>query len=295
MKIFLVYNPVAGSGKGKIIGETLVDLLNKKDFEIDIHKTLGRDDLMSSIKEKASGVDRVFVCGGDGTFRDTIEAMQMIGWPCPIGLFPAGSGNDFAKTLGIESSTEDLLETYIQAKELNVYSAKCNENSFINVFGVGIDTDILLRRLSLKRYLGGSLCYLVSSLISIFVYKPKEYKLTIDGTVHTGRYYIVTACNGKFFGGGMKIGPKADLEDKKFHILALKKVGKLKLIKAFKNIYAGKHLELDYVESYTGNNLKIEFSDIDEPINIDGDIIRDGKVYVRKSVNKDVRLLSPNR
>lgn len=292
MKILVIYNPVAGSGKGKRIAKEAISELKASKAELIIHESKSKEDLIKNVRENSRKVDKVIVMGGDGTFRDVAFALEQEDWPCPLGIVPAGSGNDFAKAIGVSGEAREIIQAYLNTGERTVYGVDCNDKFLLNVFGVGIDTDILMRRNKIGKYLSGSLCYMVSALSSIVSYKPKNYRIKIDGKSHEGKYYIIAACNGNYFGGGMMIAPKANINEKKLQVMALKKVSRFKLIRAFIKIYSGKHLELDYVDSYMADEVLIDFDGKEQSVNLDGDIVLEKGVRIRKKAAKSIRLLN---
>lgn len=293
MSILIACNPKSGSGEGIVVGKKLLDHLKSLSYQVDFLQSESKEHLQSALIESACKYDLIFICGGDGTFRDSIAAIQDSNYDVPLALVPAGSGNDFAKSFGIKGELSDLAETYLKSKESLVQVTKCNEESFINVFGVGIDTAILERRLTFKR-LKGSLAYLCASLITLFRYRPRLYRITLDNEVLEDRYYIITVCSGKYFGGGMMIAPDADIYSNYFQVVMMRKSGLFQLLNAFINIYKGTHVKLPYVQSYFSGTVKIELLDGEEYYNLDGDIFTEKTaLYIRKDDRRLIRLKKP--
>lgn len=293
MRILLAYNPNSGSGAGKRVASELMSYLNAKGLSVNSFESKSREDLQESLQKMAKDYSLAFICGGDGTFRDAIEAIQNSGQPLPLGLIPAGSGNDFLRSIGKNFSLPDLVDYYLASDLLKVYACRCNEKVFINVFGVGIDTAILKRRMSFKK-IKGVLSYFLSTLITLFSYQPRKYRITLDDMVLEDRYYIVTVCNGKYFGGGMQIAPSGDPESEYFQVVMMKKANLFKLIFAFTKIYKGKHTGLSYVDSFFSKSVKIELLSGEEYYNIDGDIYPESKMIdLRKTKDPSVLLKNP--
>lgn len=290
--MLVIYNPSAGNSEGARVGKLVEQELRNKGVDYTCHASQCRDDLINFIENNALLYNKIVVIGGDGTIRDAITAMNNINWPCPIGIIPAGSGNDLARFLGTNKDPIKLINSYLATdKERKIYGACCNDKNFINVLGAGINTSILQKRNVLKRIFGRSLSYLVASLVSMLFYQPKNYELIVDGVRHEGKYYIITVCNGKYFGAGMKIFPDADLESDKLAIVALKKVSKIKLIKAFSKIYKGEHIKLDYVDYYLAKEIGIKFEEKEECVDLDGDLFEAQELKITKTETKAIRIL----
>ncbi len=293
MKVLLIFNPISGSGKGKKVALEIYEHIKNKNIKIDLIETESKQDLQNSLLESAKDYSLVLVCGGDGTFRDAMETMVSIDSPCPVGLIPAGSGNDFGKAFGIKNKSKELVDIYLESEETNVYGVNYNNSYLINVFGVGIDVAILKKRESVK-YLKGAFAYFIAALITLFTYKTKEYRVKLDNEIIEGKFFIVSVCNGQYIGGGMRIGPNADMNSNEFEIIMMRKTSRFKLLKGFANIYKGKHVDLPYIDSYKSKTVCIEFIEEGEDMNVDGDVYyEENKVYLVKDQEASLRLKKP--
>ncbi len=290
MNTLIICNPVSGKGNGLKTALEVKEYLIEKQIETKLIKSFSKSDLQELVEDNCSNYDLIFACGGDGTFRDVMEVMQNGNWNSPLALIPGGSGNDFIKSLGTNLNIKDLVDYYLKSDEISVYTSRVNDLFMLNVLGVGIDTDIVSKTIFLKRFFGGGISYLLASLISIFFYKAKHYKIILDDKVISGEFYIIAICNGKYFGGGMKIAPNADIHEKKLSVMLLRKVNLFKIIKALSLIYSGKHIELDYVEEYFSEKVEIEISGKSEKIDLDGDLFEVSGIVVSKEKNKSMRL-----
>lgn len=290
--MLVIYNPCAGNAEGARVGKIVEDELNRKKVDYTSHVSKDRQELIDFIKLNALLYNKIIIIGGDGTIRDAIAAMNEVNWPCPLGIIPAGSGNDLARFLGKDIDPVNLINRYLVAEDEElIYGAYCNEKSFINVLGAGINTSILNTRNVLKKVFGRKLSYPISSLIAMLFYRPKYYELEIDGKNLNGKYYIITVCNGKYFGAGMKISPEADLQSDKLSLIALRNVNKIKLIKAFMKIYKGEHVTLDYVDYHRAKEIRINFASDGEYVDLDGDLFSAKELVVRKTPEKSIRIL----
>lgn len=290
--MLVIYNPSSGNSEGARVGKIVEDELNRRKVDYTSHASKDRQELIEFIKLNALLYNKIIIIGGDGTIRDAISAMNEVNWPCPLGIIPAGSGNDLARFLGKDMDPVTLINRYLIAEDEElIYGAYCNDKSFINVLGAGINTSILNTRNVLKKFFGKKLSYPISSLIAMIFYRPKYYELTIDGRELNGKYYIITVCNGKYFGAGMKISPESDLQSDKLSLIALKNVNKIKLIKAFMKIYKGEHVNLDYVDYHQAKEIKMNFELDGEYVDLDGDLFSVKEVVVRKTPEKSIRIL----
>ncbi len=289
-KVLVVYNPVSGAGKGKKIAQELLKYLKTKELDIFVIESNNKKNLQESMKNIDQDYELIFVCGGDGTFRDVMETMNKCDWHTPLALIPAGSGNDFIKSLEIKGEMQVLVDKYLNSKEKKVYNAFCNDLYLINIFGIGIDTEIVKKSVIIKKYIKGGLSYALATLATLLTYKPKKYQIKLDDKEIEKEIYIMVVCNGKYFGGGMKIAPNADVNLEELEVVILNKVSKIQLLKAFFRIYKGTHIDLPYVESYKCKKVEIECLSGKESINVDGDLFCEKNIIIKKDKPAKIRL-----
>jgi diacylglycerol kinase (ATP) len=184
-----------------------------------------------------------------------------------VDLVPTGSGNDFAKTLGIGSEQTALL-TWQQfcaegknVREIDlgvIRSANGEEISFCCVAGVGMDADANARAnrmsIGLKRT-GG---YLLAALQALVAFKPVEMRLTTDEREIRQEAFFLAVGNAHRYGGGMKVTPRAIPDDGLLDICLVNKMNKLKLLCWMPTIFFGAHLRLKQVEYFQAAQLRIE-------------------------------------
>ncbi len=291
MSILLIYNPTSGKGKSIRVVSEVVSHLKELKKEHVVYESKSRKNLIKYVEENIEKYETIFGVGGDGTIRDIVFAMQKIKSKVPLGVIPAGSGNDLIKSLEHEEDIKGLVNKYLSSKASSIYSCTCNQDTFINIAGIGIDVDILKRRLNLKKYFSGSLCYALAALQGLIAYKPKSYRITLDDRTIEGTFYIVAIANGKYLGGGMKISPNANLKDKKLNIIVLRKVNKIKLLRAFSKIYSGKHVDLPYIDEYFSEKIEIDFLGRKEYINYDGDLLEGHNLIAEKNIDRNINVL----
>jgi len=221
-------------------------LFNPKAKSSNIHKALKRfkasrkgfDDtyidltVTNNIESYVKGEESIFLIGGDGTLNHLLNQEAIENWTQPIFLEPAGTGNDFFRSLKQQKSLETSLMN-ISFNDLN--------RTYINGMGIGIDGYIGLRVNRHKKKT--SFTYFLETIKALIHYKPSPCEMVIDGTHHKfEKTYLVVACNGMYFGGGMKIAPNAKIDDDHLDVLVVHNISRIKILLIFLSIYVGKHL-----------------------------------------------------
>ncbi len=159
----------------------------------------------------ASGIDRIVVCGGDGTVGRVVRGVMAVPrTKIPLGILPGGTGNDFARSLGVvaedperalEVATGDFL------KELDV--AWAGDAPFINAITVGFGAEATRDTPPVLKRLVKGLSYSLMTTWKAFVADPFELSLEGGGFTWRGRAISLTICNGAFVGGGVRAGVEA--------------------------------------------------------------------------------------
>ncbi len=272
-KILFIINPAAGSGEAK----NIIPMIKNKCVECNIEheikvstRALGITKLTKDVLKKDSFTDIVAV-GGDGTIIEIINAIEKI--DIVVGLIPAGTGNDLARSLEIPNDFEIALEKIIANQVTHIDMGKVNGAVFVNSAGIGIESDIIESTAKIKKYAKGSSAYLLSTLKSIITYKPFEVSIQMDGVEFEREAFLIAIGNGKYFGGGMKITPDADLKSGEFQVCLVRKLSKQRFLRMFPKVYKGHHTDLPEVEMFICKELIIDSKNRQLNVSADGNII----------------------
>ena len=212
MLTFIV-NPTAGNGYAIKIEQLLEnEMAHRGDVCRFVHTTepghattLARE---AALNPDCTGVVAV---GGDGTAFEV--ACGLMHTDIPLGIIPAGTGNDFIKTVGIPKKPKEALEFILTHQPRPVDVGGLNERLFLNVCGTGFDVTVLDYTLAAKKYCRGMLPYLIGLIHGILHYKPVHVRFTADGRTEERDVLICSVANGRFFGGGIAICPDATADD----------------------------------------------------------------------------------
>ncbi len=274
-----IVNPVAGKGAGaQIVGRLAADLA-RASVHVDVETTPGPGEaarLASAAVE--DGYERVISVGGDGTASEV--ANGLVGTDVALGLYPIGSGNDFARVLGYPRKRSQLAAFLAEARPRRIDVGEVNGRIFLNAAGVGIDGHVAERVLASARVVGPTLGYFVGALVSIATYRPRQMRVRIDGTLREGRHLIVVAANGTHFGGGMHVAPDAKIDDGQFDIVVGGDLGRWSSLVALAKLYRGTHVDGKTILAFRASALDVEFSE-PQPMEADGEASRANEFRVR--------------
>jgi len=255
--------------------------------------------------------DVILVFGGDGTVHRHLGPLVRLG--LPVLVVPAGSGNDFARALGL-GRVRDALAAWrkfcggagnVRTIDLGLMSPLNQDDApdsgpgtryFCCVAGVGLDGEVARRANRLPRWLRGHGGYAVTVIPTIFRFAPLPMKIltavessTEDKAPNQGwttrsdqPTLLVALANAPAYGGGMKIAPQAKMDDGLLDICVVGGVDPFKLFCMFPSVYYGRHLKIREVEYFQAGRVRIE---TENPL----DVYADGEYVCRTPVEVAVQ------
>jgi diacylglycerol kinase (ATP) len=214
--------------------------------------------------EPSQNHDAALIFGGDGTVHRHLPQLHQ--QKIPTLVVPAGSGNDFAKALGIRS-VEIALHAWqrfcadgsnVREIDLGVIRAAGEEILFCCVAGVGMDAEANARANRMPQWLKGRGGYVLAALQSLVAFKPAEMSVkTAQREIRRPAFFVAVG-NAHSYGGGMKVTPRALPDDGVLDICVVSKLNKLKLLCWVPTIFFGGHLRLKQVEYFQAELVRIE-------------------------------------
>ena len=276
MKNYVLYNPLAGNGRGeKSINS--VEIEKGEAVFLDVTDITDFESFFSGLDRE----DRIILCGGDGTLNHFLNAVKNIDIQNEIFYLGAGSGNDFLNDLNIKPTNTPLkINDYIT--NLPYINTGDKSYCFINGIGCGID-GYCCKEVNRRRRAGKKASYTLIALKGLlFAFKPLTANVTVDGKEYNyERVWMVPVMLGRFFGGGMMIAPTQDRanEDGTVSVIVAHNLSKIKIALLFLSVFKGKHLKYKkYVAFHTGHNIHVKFNK-PAPLQVDGETISDISEY----------------
>jgi diacylglycerol kinase (ATP) len=248
----------------------------------------------------ADQVDVILLFGGDGTIHRHLHQLVKLG--APVLVVPAGSGNDFARALGLRSVRDSLAawirfcadRDHIQSIDLGIIRPVDTAGGvpaphyFCSVAGVGLDAEVARRANALPRWLRGHGGYALTLAPALFRFAPFPMKILTaeqsgDWTTRSDQPTLLAAfANTAVYGGGMKIAPHARMDDGQLDVCVIGGVSPFKLACMFPTVYFGRHLKIREVEYFQAAQLRVE---TERPL----DVYADGEFVCRTPVEVTVQ------
>jgi diacylglycerol kinase (ATP) len=264
-RLVVAINPSARFGANKGVGGTVVDKLRAHGHEVvDLLEPSYAELIASAKREISNKPDGLIVVGGDGMVNLGVNLVAGTG--VPLGLIPAGTGNDMARILGIPHEDQvAALEVLIEALErpARVIDAVLTTESDGTqrwlgcIMSAGFDA-FVNERANKMEYPKGKSRYTIAMLMELLTLKPIQYKVTMDGTVLETGGVLVSVGNGESFGGGMRVLPNAVLDDGLLDVLVAQPMSRISLLRIFPKVFEGTHITDPRVAIYRAKKIRIE-------------------------------------
>lgn len=229
MRYEFILNPVAGNGYSVQAMKKIEGILNALGAEYRIHETAfpGQATDIARSLQGNSEISAVIAVGGDGTVTEV--AAGLAGGPTAMGIIPAGTGNDFVKSVRIPKDPETAMRFMLDRSARPVDTGTLNDEFFLNVCGTGFDVTVLECADDKKKKHRGLTPYFLGLLQAIRIFEPVDLQISHDGQSADGEYLICSVANGRFIGGGIPICPDANPSDGKLNLVMIRKVPRWKI------------------------------------------------------------------
>jgi YegS/Rv2252/BmrU family lipid kinase len=283
----LLANPQAGGGRAREQLGALQRALQEAGAQYERVLTRGPGDATTLARQAAErGVPGIAVFGGDGTFNEVVNGLLDEGGsplaPGPwLGILPAGTGGDLRRSVGVRgglgAAVTRMLWTEPRPVDVGWLRFRSPEGkrigrAFVNVvsFGLGGEVDRFVRHR--PTWMGGRAAYLIGTLQARARSSHRRLRLTLDDDAPREVDALnVAVANGQFFGGGMHIAPKAELDDGRFDVVTLGRCGLVEQAQLLARLYEGRILEHGAVRCERAARITAEPADWNGPVLLDVD------------------------
>ncbi len=283
----VIVNPKSQGGRLGTRWPEIAETLTRA-FPYDVVHTAGRGDATKLAREALEkGAERIVAIGGDGTINEVTNGFFADGKPvapeASLGIIPFGTGGDFRRTIGLPSDIGEAAAIIaanhrrkidVGKLQLTDHDGKPALRMFINIASFGISGD-LDRRINESGKKLGRIGYFTTGLRATLSFKNQRVQLIFDGKVDERvdvTIYNVAVANGKFFGGGMKIAPDAELDDGAFDVTVVGDLSFMQLATGFaRKVYTGAHLKTKGISVRRAKVVDAEPVDPKEKVEFDVD------------------------
>lgn len=270
MRPYFIVNPVACGGKCAEKFASVREYLDARGEAYGLVETRTAGESVSLAKKAYENGERFIVSvGGDGTLSEIVSALYDKN-DVVLGLLPFGTGNDFARALGIPTEPSAAADVLFSGSIRPVDACLAGGKPFINIGGLGFDVDVVLNTERYKGRFRGMLPYFLGIVRSMTHLNRVPVKLTADGKVIEETVLILSIANGTHFGGGMNVAPEADPSDGYFDVCMIKSIRLPIFLMLLPKFLKGRHLGKKPVVYFKAKEILIECERT--PVQLDGEL-----------------------
>ena len=295
MRVALIINPVAGRNRGIAAALNAEAEFRKAGWDVTVVLTERPGDAVRLARSSADqGYDAVLACGGDGTLSQVLAGLLDTG--IPAGIIPAGTGNDFARTIGLSRKPAAAAAQLIRGRVADVDLMQVNDGALwsINITGAGFDARVTVRMNRGPRRINGLPAYLAAVMREFIEYRPTQMRLRVDRERWEGAALLVAVANARSYGAGMIVAPMAQIDDGLLDVVLIEHVGRIDFLRTFPRVFRGTHVSHPAVRIWKGKEVSIETPAGPCPVLVDGDVQCETPIQVRVSEGR-AKLLLPQR
>ena len=297
-KLLFVYNPRAGKEMLKPRLSDVLDIFVKAGYEVTVHPTQAYRDAYYQIKEYEVGKYDLIACsGGDGTIDEVATGMmkrrEMGKDVVPVGYIPAGTTNDFAKSLHIPRKPLAAADNAVKGVPFPCDIGKFNDSVFVYIAAFGIFTDVSYETDQAVKNVLGHMAYILEGAKRIFNIPSYKIKVEHDGEVIEDEFIFGMVTNSRSVGGfSNMVGQNIVFDDGLFEVTLIKTP---KNPIALQEIIAALLIEqVDTKHMYTFKTKKITFDSVEEiPWTLDGEFGGEQDYVEIENVQKAMEIMVP--
>ena len=240
-ELALLVNPTSGNGSGARLLDPVASRLRSDGTTVDVVVGRDGDEAFDRLRDRvAAGVDGVVAVGGDGLVNIALQVVGGTG--LPLGIVPAGTGNDIARALGlVPGDAPSAVDLVRLAHTRTVDLGRANGRWFAGVLGSGFDS-MVNERANRMTWPTGRSRYNLAILAELRTFRPVPYLLELDGARWETEAMLVAVGNGSSYGGGMLVCPDARMDDGLLDVTVLGPISKPEFLRVFPTVYRGTHI-----------------------------------------------------
>ncbi len=277
--VVVVVNPRAGRSRAMRQLPLLQHLLTQMSQQTGFRWRLLQSEYPGHAAELArqaaqQGASIVVAAGGDGTCGEVAGGILNTG--ARLGILPLGTGNDFARCVGIADKLPAAVENLLAGKprpvDLGLVENSAGRRYFLNIAGCGFDAAVAQRVNRGYRLLHGTAAYVAAVLQTILTFRPALLRVHLDVQTVQHRALLCSVANAQYYGGGMRIAPLAQIDDGWLDVCLVRAVPKVEFVRMFPRVFSGTHIHHPHFLMYRARRVYVESTPA-VPVLVDGDVM----------------------
>ncbi len=262
-KALFIYNPNAGKGSIKAKVSDIVDELIKNGYMPTVYATQESMDAYRVVSTYKPKVDLVLCSGGDGTLDEVVKGMMDRKGKAPIGYIPAGSTNDFARSLGIPRDLTEATKVALTGKRFKCDIGMFNNEAFVYIAAFGLFTDVSYETSQEVKNMLGHMAYILEGAKRIYNVPAYDMSVYHDDEVKQGTFLFGMVTNSKSVGGFKGIiGDDIVMDDGLFEVTLIKKPSNILELQEIIGALLIRQMDSKHMISFQAKKVRFECEEI---------------------------------
>jgi len=273
----VILNPAAGRGAARRAESVVVRAFRAQGWAVDVARTEGPGHGQELAAQAVrQGARHVVAVGGDGTVHEVANGLLRSAADAALGVVPVGSGNDFAKLVGVYGHDPVRAgDRLVTAGSRRFDAGRVLGEWFVNSVGFGFGPAVVQRRNRMP-HLRGFLSYLVPIVQTFFRFEPPVFDVAAPGFRERGYMMMIEVCNGTTAGGSYRFAPDADPADGKMDVCLIRRVSLPRFLLALPRVMRGTHVTMREVALIKTAKLVVRSPEQPLVVHVDGELREPG-------------------
>lgn len=269
----MIVNPAAGRGAAARALDPVAREFHRQGWAVHVERTEGPGHAAElAARAAAAGVTRVVAVGGDGTVHEVANGLLGHGGDVALGVVPIGSGNDFAKLVGVyRHAPVRAVRRLVTARTATFDAGRVGAEYFVNSMGLGFGPAVVRLRNAMPG-LSGFASYLVPVLRAFASFRAPRFEIRAAGFAETGYMMMVEVCNGTTAGGSYRFAPDAQPDDGRLDVCVVRRLSLPRFLLAIPRVMRGTHGRMREVELFRTREVTIRSLDGPLLLHLDGEL-----------------------
>jgi len=273
----VILNPAAGRGAARRAESVVARAFRAQGWAVDVARTEGPGHGQELAAQAVrQGARHVIAVGGDGTVHEVANGLLRSDADAALGVVPVGSGNDFAKLVGVYGHDPvRAVARLVTAGSRRFDAGRVLGEWFVNSVGFGFGPAVVQRRNRMP-HLRGFLSYLVPIVQTFFRFEPPIFDVAAPGFRERGYMMMIEVCNGTTAGGSYRFAPDADPADGKMDVCLIRRVSLPRFLLALPRVMRGTHVTMREVAVIKTAKLVVRSPEQPLLVHVDGELREPG-------------------
>ncbi|WP_455404580.1 lipid kinase [Rhodopseudomonas parapalustris] len=267
-RLLMVINRGSRSG-GRAVG-LAGSRLSAAGFDLMVSAPSSPHEVATWIEAHAEGAEAVVIAGGDGSLNAAAPAL--VKTKLPLGIIPAGTANDLARTLGLPTDMEAAADVIVAGHRQTIDLGAVNGHKFFNVASVGLSADLARELSGESKRRFGRFSYALTAAKVLSRARPFHAVIVSPDDEVRVKTMQVAVGNGRYYGGGMAVEHTAEIDDGQFDLYSLEFAQVWKLLAVAYDFRKGRHGLWREVRAARGTSFEIRTRK-PRPVNADGELV----------------------